>query len=54
MPQSQAGAHPRYQEEEGTDKTKHAQTEQTYIKLALSSPSEAIAMLKGMKNAMTK
>ena len=32
MPQSQAAALPRYQEEEETDKTKQAQIEQTYEK----------------------
>ena len=52
MPRSQATALPRHQEEEETDKTKQAQIEQTYKKarrLALSSPSEVIAMLKGLK-----
>ena len=32
MPQSQAAAHPRPQEEEVTDKTKQAQIEKTYKK----------------------
>ena len=32
VPQSQAAALPRHQEEEETDKTKQAQIEQTYIK----------------------
>ena len=32
VPQSQTAAHPRPQEEEETDKTKQAQTEQTYEK----------------------
>ena len=32
VPQSQAAALPRHQEEEGTDKTKQAQIEQTYEK----------------------
>ena len=32
MPQSQAAALPRHQEEEETDKTKQAQAEQTYEK----------------------
>ena len=32
MPQSQTAALPRHQEEEETDKTKQAQTEQTYEK----------------------
>ena len=33
VPQSQAAALPRHQEEEETDKTKQAQIEQTYKKL---------------------
>ena len=52
VPQSQAAAHPSHEEEEETDKTKQAQIKQTYEKaprLALSSPSEVIAMLKGLK-----
>ena len=32
VPQSQAVAHPRHEEEEETDKTKQAQIEQTYEK----------------------
>ena len=32
VPQSQAAAHPRYEEEEETDKTKQAQIEQTHEK----------------------
>ena len=32
VPQSQTAAHPRPQEEEETDKSKQAQTEQTYKK----------------------
>ena len=32
VPQSQTAAHPRTQEEEETDKSKQAQTEQTYEK----------------------
>ena len=42
---------PRHQEEEETDKSKQAQIEQTYEKhwLALSSLSEVIVMLKGLK-----
>ena len=32
VPQSQAAAHPRHEEEEETDKTKQAQIEQTYEK----------------------
>ena len=52
MPQSQTAAFPRLQEEEETDKTKQAQIEQNVrkaLRLALSSPSEVIAMLKGLK-----
>ena len=57
MPQSQTAALPKHKEEEETDKTKHAQIEQTYKKtsrLAFFSPSEVIAMLKGLKNTRTK
>ena len=58
VPQSQTAALPRPQEEEETDKSKQAQTEQTYVRkalrLALSSPSEVIATLKGLKNTRTK
>ena len=32
VPQSQAAAHPRYEEEEETNKTKQAQIEQTHEK----------------------
>ena len=51
MPQSQAATLPRHQEDEKKDKTKKAQIEQTYEKhgLALSSPSDVIAMLKDWK-----
>ena len=35
VPQSQAAAHPRHEEEEETDKTKQAQIEQTYEKHSL-------------------
>ena len=50
VPQSQAAALPKQQEEEETDKTKQAQIEQTYEKrLVVSFPSEVIAMLKGLK-----
>ena len=44
-------------EEEETDKAKQAQIEQTYgkaLRLALSFPSEEIAMLKGLKNTKAK
>ena len=57
VPQSQTVALPRHQEEEETDKSKQAQIEQTVRKsprLVLSSPSEVIAMLKGLKNTRTK
>ena len=57
VPQSQTAVLPRPQEEEETDKSKQAQTEQTYekaLRLALSSPSEVIAILKGLKNTRTK
>ena len=52
MPQSQTAALPRPQEEEETDISKQAQIEQTYrkaLRLALSSLSEVIAILKGLK-----
>ena len=58
VPQSQAAVHHRHDEEEETDKTKQAQIEQTYEKRtkisSLSSPSEVIVMLKGLKNTRTK
>ena len=57
VPQSQTAALPSHQEEEETDKYKQAQIEQTYekeLRLALSFPSEVIAMLKGLKNTRTK
>ena len=55
VPQSQTAALPRHQEE--TDKSKQAQIEKNVrkaLRLALSSPSEVIAMLKGLKNTRTK
>ena len=57
VPQSQTAALPRHQEEEETDKSKQAQIEQNVrktLRLALSSPSEVIAILKGLKNTRTK
>ena len=57
VPQSQTAALPRHQEEEETDKTKQAQIEQTYQKaprLALSTPSEVIAILKWPKKPKNK
>ena len=56
VPQSQTAAISRPQEEEETDKSKQAQTEQTYEKhqIALSSPSEVIAILKGLKKYKNK
>ena len=54
-PQSQNAALPRQQEEEETDKSKQAQINvRKALRLALSSPSEVIAMLKGLKNTRTK
>ena len=54
MPQSQAAAFPRNQEVEETDKTKQAQIKKKNVRktlrLALSSPSEVIPMLKGLEN----
>ena len=53
VPQSQTVALPRHQEEEETDKSKPS-TNRTNarkaLRLALSSSSEVIAMLKGLKN----
>ena len=57
VPQSQTAALPRHQEEEETDKSKQAQIEQNVrkaLRLALSTLSEVIAMLKGLKNTRTK
>ena len=57
MPQSQAAALPRHQVEE---KNRQNQTsanrtnERKALRLALSSPSEVIAMLKGLKNTKRK
>ena len=52
VPQSQIAALPRHQEEEETDKSEQAQIEKNVrkaLRFALSSPSEVIAMLKGLK-----
>ena len=49
VPQSQTATLPRPQEEEETDKSKQAQTVRKALRLALSSPSEVIAILKGLK-----
>ena len=58
MSQSQTAALPRHRDEEETDKTKQAQINRTGVRkalrLALSYPSEVIAMLKGLKNSRTK
>ena len=60
VPQSQTAALPRHQEEVETDGNRQNQTSanQTNVRkalrLALSSPSELIAMLKGLKNTRTK
>ena len=58
VPQSQTAALPRPQEEEETDKSKQGQTNRTHVRkalrLTLSSPSEVIAILKGLKNTRTK
>ena len=56
VPQSQTTTLPRHQEEKDTDKSKQAQIEQTYekeLRLSLTSPSEVIAMLKGLENTRT-
>ena len=55
VPQSQTAALPRSQEEKETDKSKHKpnkRTKSTKI-ISLSSPSEVIAILKGLKNTRT-
>ena len=52
VPKSQTAALPRHQEEEETDKTKTSANRTNVrkaLRLALSSPSEVIAMLKGLK-----
>ena len=59
VPQSQTAALLRHQEEEATDKSRQAQIEQTNkrtkaLRLAISSPSKVIAILKGLKNTRTK
>ena len=56
VPQSQTAALPRPKVEKETDKSKQELTEQTYeaLRLALPSPSEVIAILKGLKNTRTK
>ena len=58
MPQSQTAALPRHQEEGETDKTNQISTNRTNVqkalRLALSSPSEVIAILKGLQNTRTK
>ena len=63
VPQSQAAAVPRHQEEEETDKKgkwkvqgiKQTSANRTNAqRLALSSPSAVITMLKGLKNTRTK
>ena len=56
VPQAQTAALPRHQKEEETEKKTSAN--RTNVRkaliLALSSPSEVIAMLKGLKNTRTK
>ena len=47
MPQLQVAANPWHQEEEERDTNQHAQNKAH--RLALSSPSEVIAKLKGLK-----
>ena len=55
VPQSQTAALPRHQEEEETDKTSANRTNvRKALRLALSTQSEVIAMLKGLKNTGTK
>ena len=47
VPQSQAAAHPRHEEEANIDRTKGVQIEET-------SQSEVTEMLKELKNTITK
>ena len=56
VPQSQTAALPRPSEEKETDKSKQAQgtNVRKALRLALSSPREVIAILKGLKNTRTK
>ena len=60
VPQSQTAAIPRHQEEEETDKTKqnanrtNVRKALSFPRLALSSPSEVIAMLNVLKYTKTK
>ena len=57
VPQAQAAAFPRHQEEEETDKTKQCANRTNVrkaLRVALPSPSEVIAMLIGLKNIRTK
>ena len=51
-PQSQAAVLPRHQEEEET-RANHTNVQKT-LRLALSSPSEVITMLKGLTNKIKK
>ena len=52
-PQSQAAVLPRHQEEEET-RANQTNVQKKTLRLALSSPSEVIAMLKGLKNKIKK
>ena len=57
MSQSQAATLPRHEEEEETDKNQTSANRTNVrkaLRLAISSPSEVIAMLKGLKNTRTK
>ena len=53
MPQSQAAANPRHQEEEERDNNQRVQNKHTHARevhrTALSSRSEVITMIKGLK-----
>ena len=53
VPQSQTVANPRYQEKEKKDKNKQTNAREAH-RPALSSPSEVITMLKGMKKHENK
>ena len=57
VPQSQAIALPRHQEEEEIDKSKTSNNQinvRKALRLAISSPSEVIAVLKGREDTITK
>ena len=54
VPQSQTAALLRHQEEIDNQTSANGTNVRKALRLALSSPSEVIAMLKGLKNPRTK